>query len=206
NAEPRVPEVADQTVAIPFRGAKTYLAVATGTIGIALPVLDRGRMEVQRAAAKPGDVVEGADCLPVVQVLQDVITNHEIEIAARLVRRKRALDPAESSAKMLAHLQAHVLGARKGLDERLAHPPEPTTGVENTSHLELQMFDDCSDGPRASLHFRLRRDASARALVETPVELRSELVGHRQGAWGVWPGQEHETNEGRILVGQPSSS
>src|SRR5690606_16146059 len=168
--EANVTEMTSEACAVPMRRSQANVAIAARTIGVALPVLSRGRMEVQGAATAPRQICHRAQRFSIRQVLHDVITNDQVERRAWPVFGERGMYPAELLAQVLAHFQPNVRRTRKRLEQPGPHPPEPTPRIENPSHRQPQVPDHRPDRQRTPVHFRASRDPRARIRVVAFVE------------------------------------
>src|SRR5688572_6566256 len=115
------------------------IAVAARPIGIALPILERGCMEIKGTATQSREVRNGGTRFTIAHVLQDVIAHDQIELTRCGESIERTLFPAVARAQVLAHFHAEVSGARQGAQQRLTHESKPATRIENALHRYIEI-------------------------------------------------------------------
>ncbi len=106
--EPRADlvEVAPQAAAVPAAIAHVYFGIGTAAIAVAPPVRRRQRPEIQHRATQPAEVGEGTCGAAIIQVLHDVVADHQIKLRGAAPGVHRPVLPAEAFTQILTHVQS----------------------------------------------------------------------------------------------------
>ena len=129
---------------------RMHIAIRARAVAVLAPVARRERRQVQHAAREPAEIGDRTRGRAVVEVLQDVVADHEIERIRRPVR-ERALRPAEALAEVFAVFETRVLGARKRAAQRRAQQADAAARVEHAAHRQPDVIRVRRDEIRARL-------------------------------------------------------
>src|SRR5277367_1041281 len=107
-----------QPAPIPRTRSQMHGPIRAAAVAILAPILPGQRRHINCRPAQAAQVHDGARGLRIRQVLQHVITNHQVIWRARSKVDDRAQGPAESAAQVLARLEPRVACPRQELLER----------------------------------------------------------------------------------------
>jgi hypothetical protein len=168
-----------QPPSIPGAGAQMHRTIRAAAIAILTPILERECRDVKRGPAQVAKVRDGAGCLCVRQILQDVIANHQIERPARRIVDDRTSLPVETAAQVLARFKAYIARPRQKFLEGPAQQADAAARIEYVPNGNLALPQGTGDGGGAAVHFR-RGDHPCRGVQIEFSEIGStKIVGGR---------------------------
>src|SRR5262245_12426839 len=104
-----------------------------------LPVLVRERTEVQNPFGEARESRPRTLGIAVLEVLQTVVTDHQVDRRPRAIACDRAARPAEALAEIRTELEPYVAGARKAFAQRRAQPADTATGIQDRAHGQIEI-------------------------------------------------------------------
>lgn len=97
-----------------------HVAICNVLIAVEVPILLAEHFEVQNSTAESREVCDRPATVRAAEVLQDALTDYEIELAPPLIVDDRALGETECLADMMAYFDSDIPCFWEGSAERSA--------------------------------------------------------------------------------------
>jgi len=143
-----------------------HLGIGAAAVAVLGPILCSQGGEVDGSPAQCGQIQQRPPCIAIREILQDVVTDHEVVGCARREVDDRPRGPSIALAQILTGLEAGITRARQRRRERAAQQADAAAGIEDPADRDGGMAQYRGDQHGAHTHLGGCRDPGLRIEVE----------------------------------------